>query len=621
MSWLGLIVSHSAAEQQGTVMRDEEVARLSLIVEERSFIAHIKKKLRNVIKTGADSSSDDDGDTAAADQGKKRAKPKAPSSLLLKYKLVAERRQIEWDLYEERCRDLRRQYDMTHDDRFLTQMESLAKPNAKKKSTISQKTESSVCAAGVSTAAAADDAARRRDKADLVPILLPQQPAASTASTGNTVQEAVALPHPTEVADPPLYMKQAFRDEGFSRASLVMEERSARQALSNKFKLSLIEGDDALRAAQWNRECYTRELDVRALHRHEAELEEKERKYQEIANQYRSITSAQTNRVFVKKMLRERRVALQVEESTTREDIALDWGKWFNISIVCMNFSTIMKIIPEEELVKRAKILGDERRGFERFIIRYQVHLRRVDELATLMELAFAELYDAESESIQLHIAMYHKQLREIDLEEKRRYQLRQMYLREDIERLKLEAKLGAPNLTTTPGVPTGGNILALQPEDELEMLLAKHPHTNISEAVSKTRRMNQENNRLYMTLERRHVTKAGTHVESSPSPPPPQDAVADSNATQVATLLSTGEVPSKTASCPSSMFPHSTSAPNSGRRVSSVRTSPVPGAMEGKRHSSAVVILTPKGDALPAAPQIPANIPVSANEFSFMMA
>lgn len=507
--------------------RSEEVERQALLVEERSCVAHLVRKHRLAMKGHkkiVDSDDDDDASIAKAHA--------EGSSLLFKFKLVAERRQVEWDLYETRCRELRRRFEETNDPKVFDTVQALPKPGLQKTKATAPVPVSPRQLHGDPTAIAA-------------PVVLVEQP--------------LMLPNPPAVMELPPEVKAAMQTEGFSRASIVMEERASRLSLSNSLRISVIEGDDEMRARTWNRESYDAEMDRREQRRDAEAAQQRQERFREITSRHKAIGTEQTNRVFLKKMLREKRVAIQFDETQKREGIEADWAKWFNISIVLLNFKAILVMVPEEEAVGRGMIMGKQWNDWQRFILRMSKYYQRTEALSVEMQSAMDELFDTETFMMRYHIEMFEKTQKEQEDELKRRDVLRQLADAEELERIKLEAKYGASPLTIRPGSADGRSRLVLRPQDELEIIKARHPPSGITDAVRQAFRSNQDNNALFMALEpkymkvRRNSDGAANSVAApavTPSPssslspkarnrtPPPQLEAAASAADSIATAV-----------------------------------------------------------------------------------
>ncbi|CUG05051.1 Hypothetical protein, putative, partial [Bodo saltans] len=238
-SWMALMASlTNDIEALRGIERAEEADRQALIVEERSCVAHLVRKIRNASKGKKVVDSDDDDDASIA---KAHAQG---SSLLFKFKLVAERRQIEWDLYEAKCRELRRSFEETNDPALFDAVEALPAPGHYSKHLLRQQQK-----------------AQQQAVAEK-PVEVLVEPVATHAVVLAPLShsQAALLPHPPAVVELPYAVKQAMQEEGFARASIILEERASRRTHSNTFKISLIEGDDDMRARTWNRESTDAEI-------------------------------------------------------------------------------------------------------------------------------------------------------------------------------------------------------------------------------------------------------------------------------------------------------------------------------------------------------------------------
>jgi hypothetical protein len=574
-SWMSLMASltNDIEAVRGVECR-EETERQALVVEERSCVAHLVRKIRNAAKGKKMVDSDDDDDASIA---KAHAQG---SSLLFKFKLVAERRQIEWDLYEARCRELRRNFEATNDPALFDAVEALPAPGHHSKHKHKQQQQQQRQTALVVVHKSVDP---------------PAEPASNAVLLAPLPSKA-ALPHPPAVIELPPAVKQAMQEEGFARASILLEERASRRNLSNTFKITLIEGDDEMRARTWNRESNDAEVARREERRDEEAAEKRAAAFREMSNRHKSIAIEQTQRVFLKKMLRERRVSMQVEETQLREEVEAEWAKWFNISIVLRNFRSLLTIVPLEEAASRGTVIGKEWNQRQCLILRLWRFYQRIEASYNETLSSMDQLFDTETFMMRYQIEMHDKTVREQEEELKRRDVLRDIADAEERERIILEAKYGASPLTERPDSANGRTRLILRPKDELEIIQFRHPPSGITDIVRQTFRSNQENNSLFMALEPKYM-KAKKHVTDAPLEASPSLDTASNSSPFTSSRRST------------------TASPTASSRVRPPQLAPSVIASEtndDERHpprSSVVAVVSPKLDAIrqfqPDAPVI----------------
>lgn len=451
-SWLGAIVTISnISARLDQLVSAEDSGRLDVLVEERSFLAHIIRKFQTNLLQCAPSQkmkyfvpttvhADDDDEPVDADlqQRVKRVASRSlfksraeasggldlmPGTSVQKYHRIAAMRQLEWDLYEDRVRDLRRVFEETGNESVLDDIERLQRPTNGKKESVS-------CTRQVVVAA----------------------PPVPPRNVHPSPEKNPPLPPPPPPDDPAVVL--TIKDEGFSRATFVMEERSCRLVLSNMWKRSLTHPDADMVARLWDRRCLDMELDRRESSRDAAAAVLQAGVYKDTLSKHRSIALAQNRRAQQRKDFREIRLDLEAKEHRARYLMNTDEVELFSL-VYLNNIPDLLTLSYVEEGIRRVQLESTE--SFTRHRVLYAaLHIVSNIEASTRLhgERA-AELLRIERSDINRVALLYQRQVEEEELQTQRKETMRSVQDDEKREQLKLQMLYGVPDLTQS-GSPVG---------------------------------------------------------------------------------------------------------------------------------------------------------------------
>jgi hypothetical protein len=493
MSWLALLDSVANGDLRfGRTIQFEASARHDIVVEERSFMAHLIRKSKRSFDAATrgtffQDSDEDVGDSSAAQ-----------SRLLEKFKIVAAMRQVEWELYESRARELRRQCESDNSNESLELLFRMVNPSQRCQRQKEIKQDCSEL--GNSTPSPGSHAvAGGSVGGDASPGVVPP------LSARPAPIERVALPPPAEISPSE---RIVLSDEGFSRATLIMEERSGRNYIRNALQHSLLYGDDEIRVKLWDKQWKAVEEDAREAQRRKEAMEKQHQEFVARAGRHRQIAQQQNLRVAAKRRNREMRLVVEEDESIQRNDIIDDFFTWFRTYVYRRHFFSVALAIPIEEAHARCTLESRESTLFAK-VSRTRKMLQWLEGTYRDWEHRREEIYAESADDLTREILLYRKQLEEEEQQMKRRDILRQVEEREERERLMLELQFGASPLSLRPkSAPSGVNRFCLRPADRFQLLVSNHPPSSIKALVQRASRANQENNALYMAIDKRHLNK-----------------------------------------------------------------------------------------------------------------
>ncbi len=357
------------------VAAQEERERLNILVDERSCCASIVRRLRILqgrahplirVRPVVHSISDDEDDVVDYDL-MQRADKVANRSLFksreeasggvdlvrrktaIKYQQLAAQRQVDWSTFENRMRDLRREFDRTGDEKLLDVIGSLKRPMSAANDIRIQSASASPCRSN----ACSPTNPRTTREADEV----------GSSPTGGERCASGSMPAAAEDMDPAAL--QLFKNEGFIRSTVRMEEHSCRVVLSRRWADSLVNPDEEILAHRRTVAANLLEL-ARRDEEHEAAVQKAaETEFISTTQRFRVIAAAQNHRAQMSKEHREERMHMCEAEQRERWLVLHQEHEEFTTGIYIRRSNTVVLATKCEEEVHRTLLEARETEALE----------------------------------------------------------------------------------------------------------------------------------------------------------------------------------------------------------------------------------------------------------------